>query len=282
MQPEKGNPLITVTRQDICRAFLDVGTVPGDLVVYHGSLSSMGQVAGGAISVAEGILQATAPGGTAASPTLWYNGEPGRDHPADFNPETSPAYNGALPEALRLDPRSCRSNHFSHAVSAIGARARELTATHGDSGPAPSPWSEKAFAEDSPWQKIYAWNALYAFIGVDMTVCTLKHFIESRYIMRLLAPLPPELQAARRAELGADCNRKLWPFYNSGEVGRRLLEMGIARQSRIGSATLLAVRSRPLVEVTTRLFSETPQAWFNPEFLAWGEETTRLATRTTP
>lgn len=280
MQPEKGNPLINVTRQDICQAFLEVGAVPGDLVVYHGSLSSMGHVIGGAISVAEGILLATAPGGTAASPTLWYNGEPGRDDPTRFDRDTSPAYNGALSEAMRLDDRSCRSNHFSHAVSAIGARAHELTETHGDSGLAPAPWSEKAFAEDSPWQKIYTWNALYAFIGVDMIVCTLKHFIESRYIMQQLAPLPPALRAAQRAKLGADCNRKLWPYYHSGDLGRHLLEMGIARHSKIGSATLLAVRSRPLVEVTTRLFNETPQTWFNAEFIAWCNETTQLAKRT--
>ena len=270
MQPEKGNPDILVDENIVCESFRRAGAVSGDTVIFHGSLSSMGWVQGGPACVFDGILAATSPGGTVAMPTLWYNGTPERSHPEQFDLRESPAFNGALAEGMRKDLRSHRSRHFSHSISAIGARAEELTGGHDICGPTPSPWSETAFGLNSPWQRLYDWNALYAFIGVDFSVCTMKHYIESRLVMRLLALLPSaEERAAKRDELGKDCNKNPWPYSGGAYLEEVLAQHGVLKKTKLGSATLRAVRTRPLVELLARDFWEHPEIHFSAEFLNW-------------
>ncbi len=269
MEHEIGNPEIHVNREMVCRAFCEAGAVAGDTVLFHGSLSSMGTVIPGPVTVFDGILDATGPGGTVAMPTLWYKGTEGRRDPADFDPLHSSAYNGALAEGLRLDPRSVRSHHFSHSVSAIGTRAIELTASHGATGLAPTPWCERAFADDSPWHRLYLWNALHAFIGVDMLVCTMKHYVESHHVMRLLSYLPPDAREAKRMELSHDRVQRCWPFLQTNKMELRLIDLGLERQVRLGSATLRAVRTRPLVEVWGQMLWDEPERWLNADFLKW-------------
>ncbi|NMA20204.1 MAG: AAC(3) family N-acetyltransferase [Lentisphaerae bacterium] len=270
MQPEKGNPEIIVDEAMVCEAFHRAGVVSGDTVLFHGSLSSMGWVQGGPTCIFNGILMATAPGGTVAMPTLWYDGTEERAHPELFNVQNSPAFNGALADGMRKDSRSVRSLHFSHSISAIGARAEELTVGHDVCKPAPSPWSETAFGVGSPWQRLYEWNALYALIGVDFTVCTIKHLIESRMVMRLLSMLPTQAERqARRAELSKDRKHGLWPYLTGARIEEVLSQQGVLKKTMLGSATLRSVRTRPLLEVIGQDIWQQPEAWFAEEFLHW-------------
>jgi aminoglycoside 3-N-acetyltransferase len=205
-------------------------------------------------------------------PSLWYHGKEPQQDPRDFDARTSPSYVGALSEALRTDPRSVRSNDFSHSVSAIGARAVELTAGHDTCPPLHTPWSVRAFSDGSPWARLYEWNALYAFIGVTMRVCTMKHYLEARIVAESLR----RARAERRAEIESRLTRfgvpGLWPFYNSEEAGELLARRGLVRVARIGSAALRAIRTRTLVDETFKLLREQPEVWFNPAFLAWRQE----------
>ena len=118
-----------ISRKDVRDAFIAAGCVPGDTVMFHSSLKSMGHVDGGAATVYDGILDAAGPCGTVAVPSLWYDGTPERTRDK-FDVNTSPTYVGVIPETFRKDPRAFRSNNFSHAVCAIGARAEELTRDH--------------------------------------------------------------------------------------------------------------------------------------------------------
>ncbi len=269
MTPEKGDSRNEVTAADVSRAFVSVGARPGDLLLYHGSLSSMGHVVGGPGTVIEGALHAVAPGGTVAMPTLWFCPADPPRRPENFDLATSPSYVGALSEALRTDPRSLRSNHFSHSVSAIGPGAAALTADHGAGGESPSPWNYKAFADASPWGRLYERDALYAFIGVTMRVCTMKHYIESRYVARVIREAPEGRRQALRDGLTLMDRQGVWPFYDSEKMETRLAERGLLRYGRIGSATLRALRTRPLVDVTLAMLTAEPEVWFQPAFLEW-------------
>lgn len=92
-----------VGRQDIAAAFRGAGAQPGDLLLFHSSLKSMGHVDEGAQAVIDGALDAVAPGGTVAVPTLWYNGKPLERKEEDFDLKTSPAWNGLVAETMRQD-----------------------------------------------------------------------------------------------------------------------------------------------------------------------------------
>ena len=265
--------MTTVTRQDIAEAFRKAGVVQGDTVMFHGSLKSPGHVQGGAAAVYDGILDAASPGGTVAAATLWFNGNPEECPKEKFDINTSPTWTGALAETLRLDPRSIRSNSFSHSVSAIGARAEELTADHGAGKPYPAPWSEQSFAEVSPWSRFYSWNALYCFIGVDMNTCTMKHYIESRFIDGLLRTLPSEKYDVFRSKLAKDCDcvNGPWLFYPGARMREALDKTGIIRYTPLGDTTLMSVRTRPLVDCTMEILKSSHLPWCTPEFAQWVE-----------
>jgi len=270
MIPQPGNSTLRVTAQAVCDGFRRAGATSGDTVLYHGSMRSMGRLADGAATFIEGALAAVGPDGTVAAPTLWYHGATPPLDPAAFDLATSPSYVGALTEALRLDPRSIRSNHFSHSVSAIGARAAELTADHGAFGCRHSPWSDGAFADASPWVRLYQWNALYCFVGVTMRVCTMKHYIEGRIVEEALRPLPQEDQLALRRRLRTiDGLGTIWPFYNSEDMEARLAGLGLVTHKQIGAATLRAIRAQPLVDHTLAILQAESEQWFGDEVLGW-------------
>lgn len=248
-------------------AFAAVGAVPGDTVVFHGSLKSMGWVEGGVAAVLDGVLLAAAPGGTVAVPTLWYDDTPAR-RAEDFDIAASPAYNGALAEGMRRDPRSVRSNHYSHSVNAIGPRAIELTANHGGGVRALSPWPN-AFNEISPWSRFREWNALYCFIGTGMKPCTMKHWVESRYLSRLLERLPADgRREAAQTEL-APAPARIWPYANMAVIQPFFEERGLLRKAMLGRAEVIGVRTRPLVASLMEFFLTSPEKCFRPNFLDW-------------
>ena len=261
-----------VTQNDITEAYKRVGAVPGDTIVYHGSMKSIGYVEGGADALIDGILNSAAPGGTAAIGTLWYNGKVEERPPEKFDIATSPAYNGAMAEAMRLDPRSVRSNNFSHSVNAVGARKFELTENHGEGKKYATPWDDEAFAEISPWTKFYTWNALYTFIGVDLNVCTMKHLIEGRFVDKYLSLLPVELRQEYRLRLAHDLQPGPWPYFNMVKM-RPILEMkNLITYTTLGNATLMAIRTRPMVEETLKELEKAPVEWMKGGVLAWVEE----------
>ena len=272
MEHEEGDPAVKVGMRDVAEGFLAVGAVPNDIVLFHGSLSSMGTVEDGPATVIDGTLEAVGPNGTVAMPTLWYNGKEPLQDPRDFDVETSTSYIGALSEALRTDPRSVRSNDFSHSVSAIGARAVALTAGHDTCPLLHTPWSLRAFSDGSPWSRLYEWNALYCFIGVTMRVCTMKHYLEARIVDECLDRTAPERREALRARLMRLGVTGVWPFYNSEMFGDLLAKRDLVRFGKIGSATIRGIRTRTLVDETFPLLRQAPQDWLNEPFLEWRDE----------
>jgi aminoglycoside 3-N-acetyltransferase len=105
MQPESGDKQISVTAEDVAAALHSVGIGAGDTVMFHSSLSSMGDVVGGPNTVIEGFLQAVGPEGTVACPSLWWTG---KENVADFDVDTSPSYPGIITETFRQRPDSLR------------------------------------------------------------------------------------------------------------------------------------------------------------------------------
>ena len=269
MEPEKGDPRIEVHRADVAQAAREVGIVPGDTAMFHSSLSSMGTVVGGPNAVIDGFLEAVGPEGTVAVPTLWWHQTDPPLRMEDWDPDTSPSYPSLITEVFRQRPDSVRSNNPTHSVSAIGARAAELTRDHGKTGRRPCIFGDAAFARRSPWERLYRWNAAYCFIGVDFTVNTMSHFIETVLVEAALCRAP----AALRDDLVAQVQRMdkagVWPWYDRPGMSDQLAEMGSMRFGKIGSATLRCIRARDMVDNTLAILNAQPEHWFRPDFMAW-------------
>jgi len=273
MEPEKGDPSVRVTRDDVARAVAAVGVVPGDTVIFHSSLSSLGTVVGGPDAVIDGFLDAVGPTGTVAVPTLcnWAPGE--QELVFDrWDPATTPSYVGRLTETLRRRPEAVRSDHATHSVAAIGAGATALCADHGAAGRRPGPFGDQAFAVASPWQRLYDGDAAYLFVGVTLRVCTMVHFVESLLVERALARVRPDRRAALAAEVQGWLTPGVWPSFRvpDREVFESELEAaGGEQRGQCGSATIRCVRARRLVDDWLVWAERDPDLWLPEAYQAW-------------
>ncbi len=110
----------SITRSDIAASLRAMGLAVGDKVMVHSSLSSMGQVEGGADAVVDAFLEVVGSEGTLMVPTFTHSGC------EYFDPLVSPSLNGAITEAVRARPLAVRSLHPTHAVTVIGPDAEGL------------------------------------------------------------------------------------------------------------------------------------------------------------
>jgi aminoglycoside 3-N-acetyltransferase len=273
MEPEKGDPTIKVTRQDVSRALREVGLAPGDTLMFHSSLSSMGHVVGGPHAFIEGCLDAVGPQGTVAVPTLC-NWRPGEEPEvfSRWDPRSSPSYVGRITDVFWRRPDALRSDHATHSVAAIGARAAELTAGHGASGRRLGPFGEGAFAQESPWQRLVDWNATYCFIGVTMQVATAVHLVETLLVEGALSRAPEAARPALAEQVIGWMKPGVWPWVRIADrevLEGILAERGLVRYGRIGSATLRCTHMGDLVRTWVEVLESDPERWLPEDYRQW-------------
>jgi len=141
----------------------DLGVARGMDVMVHSSLSRIGHVHGGAEAVVDAVLSVVGKRGTVLMPS--FNHRRARV----FNPLTTPTSNGAIPDAFWRRPEAVRSEHPTHAVSAIGPRAAELCRDHLERG---------VWTADSPLSRFVHSGGYVLSVGVTHTASTVYHVAE--------------------------------------------------------------------------------------------------------
>ncbi|MCD6360897.1 MAG: AAC(3) family N-acetyltransferase, partial [Armatimonadetes bacterium] len=223
-----------VTAGHIQSAAREAGLRSGDVVLVHSSLSSMGWVEGGAEAVIEALLGVLDPArGTLVFPTLCQADKERRFETWDI--ERSPSDVGRITEVARLRADAIRSDHPTHSVAAIGARARELTRDHAGAHGRPSPWGPAAFGHGSPWEKLYEWDAHYLFLGTTMSCNTIGHFAQAEFIRRTLEACGPR-RAKFEAQLAGWNHPGVWPQFGFAIVEEWLREKDAVRYATVGEA----------------------------------------------
>ncbi|OLT13858.1 aminoglycoside 3-N-acetyltransferase [Pseudonocardia sp. CNS-139] len=172
-----------VTRADVRADLAELGLRPGDAVLAHGALSTVGRLLNGPDAVVGGLLDAVSPGGTVLAYTDWdarYDellDEHGRvpdawrPHVPPFDPGASRSArdNGALPEFLRTWPGALRSGGAGASMAAIGARAAWFTDDHP---------LDYGYGPGSPLAKLVAAGGKVVMIGAPLDTMTLLHHAE--------------------------------------------------------------------------------------------------------
>ena len=258
-----------ITRQDIRDALHRLGVNPGDICLFHSSFKSLGPVDGGAEAVIGGFEDAIGPEGTLVAPTLCSS-----DFFNSYNTWhlDKPSEVGYLPEYFRKLPGVIRSDQATHSVAARGKLAYELTRDHGAWGHHLCPFGETAFADASPWVKMYERHAKVIFLGVTMRYNTFKHMIEGRYTEELLAAVhDPETRNQLKSQLWTFDNRwqGIWLFYNSTKMQEHLTDLGLVSETTCGSATLYCVDTTTASDAALDALRTHPEQWYNGDCLAW-------------
>lgn len=274
MEPKNLKNLPVVTKDDIRRAFAEVGVCEKDTILIHLSLKSFGYVEGGALSVINAAKEAVTSKGTVVFPALVQ-----RDFSnayKNWDKEKSPSDVGYVTEIFRTLPDSLRSDQATHSVCAWGQLAQEITGEHSSYGPRQGVFGDYCFSYSSPWQKMYHLGARIVFIGVDTVYNTFKHFVEYKLVEYFLNSISDEKKKCIAMSKIARHNVSgVWPFHDSKKTQKVLGEMGLLTYSQCGNALFTSMKADHYVDTVFRLFKKTPEQWFDQAFIRWLDEYVR-------
>lgn len=258
-----------IDHKDITSALKSIGVGAGDICLFHSSFKSLVPIEGGADAVIRGFEDAIGESGTLVVPTLCST-----DFFNSYNTWhlDKPSEVGYLTEYFRKLPNVLRSDHATHSVAARGRLAHELTYEHAAYGPHLCPFGEYAFADSSPWMKMYKLNAKTVFVGVTMKYNTLKHLIEATVTETLLSGVTDkERRDSLKARLETFENRwdGVWLYYNSEIMQGHLESLGLVRKTNCGNATLVCVDAKTASDAAIRELLSNPEKWYKDERLQW-------------
>lgn len=177
-----------LTVETLAEQLAACGLAAGQTVVVHSSLSRLGWIVGGPVTVIRALLRVLTPAGTLMMPTHtngntnpanWQNPPvpPAwwpliREHMPAYDPAITPTRQmGAVAEAFRTWPGAIRSAHPIGSFAAFGPHAADLTADHR---------LEEEFGDASPIGRLYELDGHILLLGVDHNNNTALHLAEHR------------------------------------------------------------------------------------------------------
>ncbi|MFD4876739.1 aminoglycoside N(3)-acetyltransferase [Streptomyces sp. NPDC058420] len=211
--PPPTGPL--VTRGTVAAQLRALGVRPGETLLAHTSLSSLGWVCGGAVSLVQGVLDALGPDGTLVVPTQtgdlsdpaqWANPpvpqewwDTIRTSMPSYDPLVTPSRGvGVVPETVRTWPGAERSAHPQTSFAAVGARAAEVVAGHA---------TDCRLGERSPLARLEALHARVLLLGAGYDTCTSFHLAEYRIpapLVRVGRPGPDGWETVTEVSISSD------------------------------------------------------------------------------
>src|SRR5215469_7684729 len=251
----KGLP---VTSRSMIEDLGSLGVDPGNVLLIHSSLSTLGWVCGGAPAVINALLETVGPTGTIVMPShstqltdpASWNSPPVpdswwqiiREQALPYNPAITPTRRmGAIAEAFRSWPGVMRSAHPLFSFSAHGPRAEEIVSWH----------SVKDFGlgEQSPLARLYDLDASILLLGVGFDKNTSLHLSEFRSTCpgkKFTTEGAPVLFEGRRAWI----TMQELEFDSSDFValGQDFLAKGFVKAARVANADAYLMKARELID----------------------------------
>lgn len=208
----------------------ELGLQTGDVVLLHSSLSSLGEVEGGADSLVDAFLNVLGTEGTLVVPTF-----------GDL---------GIVTKVVEGRPEAVSSIHPFASVAAIGERAEEICRDH---------WkAETAHAEGTPYMRIADMGGYVCLLGVDQDRNTTLHAVEAMLKLPYLKTTDERTFSTPEGEV-----TRSWPHFPGPHrdfigLDRLLRERGIAKVGRIGSAVVRIMKGREMIDALLEVGGQDP------------------------
>ncbi len=231
------------TRKTITQDLMNAGLTPGITVIVHSSLSSLGWVCGGGVTVVQALMDVITSEGTLLMPTHssdYSDPEPWKAPPVPeewwqtirdtmpvYDPKTTPTRNmGKIVEVFRTYENVLRSSHPSLSFAGWGKNAETIIKNHS---------LDYSLGEESPLARLYDLNGSVLLLGTQYDTCTTFHLAEYRQDNpKKTNYAAPIMEGGKRVwktypdiELNEDC------FIDMGEDFEKA---GYVKVSRVGSA----------------------------------------------
>ncbi|WDG29065.1 AAC(3) family N-acetyltransferase [Streptomyces sp. CA-278952] len=186
--PPKASTGPMCTRDSLASDLRTLGLEPGETVLVHSSLSSLGWVCGGPVAVVMALLDVLGDEGTLVVPThSGNNSDPAywesrpvpeawwadiRAAMPPFDARTTPTLGvGVVPETVRTWPGALRSRHPQTSFAAVGPSAADIVDGHA---------LDCRLGERSPLARLEERGARILLLGTDFASCTAFHLAEYR------------------------------------------------------------------------------------------------------
>ena len=177
-----------ITRERIVKDLKEIGVYEGDVLFVHSSMSKIGWIIGGVVTVINALMESVGKNGTLMmSGESSGNGEPSHwQYPAvpeswwkiirretpPYNPDTTPTRRvGKIPEAFRSFPGVLRSAHPQVSFQAWGKHAEYLVQKHP---------LNKPLGKESPLDRFYEMEGKILLLGVGHDSNTSIHLAEDK------------------------------------------------------------------------------------------------------
>lgn len=258
-------PAAGQTRDSLAADLRALGVRPGQALLVHASMRTLGLVQGGAAAAVAALRDAVGYEGTLAVPAETSgNSDTSRLYLArtagmtseqvvrynaampPFDPATTPSEGmGQIAEQVRITPGAQRSAHPQSSFAALGPMARKLTDGHAMSC---------HLGESSPLARLYELGAWILLLGVDYPVCSAFHLAEYRYV-----PHPP---TRRYRCVIAEDGHAVWREYRDvvlddrdlGQLGADFDRTDVPLRGRVGQADCRLVPMVPAVDFAMEWF----------------------------
>lgn len=235
---------------DFHSQFAALGICPGDTLLMHSSMKALKTD----ISPEEflrTLIDYLGPEGTLLLPALSYdilNGEA----PYVFSAADTPACIGLLPETFRMMPGVVRSQHPTHSVCAVGAKAEMLTRNHH--------MDDTPVGPNSPFRLLPGAGGKILMLGNVLRCCTFMHGVEE-------IVCAPYCLNEHTDDYIVDGVRKSLYGHNFKGITQRydriaaILREPALRKGKIGAADCHLIDAKALLRAATMMMAEDPY-WF--------------------
>jgi aminoglycoside 3-N-acetyltransferase len=228
----------------------------GNSVIVHTSLSSFGQVDGGARTVCEALMAALGESGTLLMPAFTYaetvntttTGLP-NPKPRPFSMDMPVSHEiGVTAETFRHLPGVLRSSHPTHSFAAWGRQARDVLSTQRDNNPL------------GPLKKLNVVQGHVLLLGTTLQAATAVHLAEERLRMPYLG----RCTAVRINAAGYEERVVIENFPGCSAAFSKLeerLDPGKVRCVPLARGLARKIPLRYLVNLATALLESDPRAF---------------------